>query len=149
MEIRKAKLEEAKEVDNLLTLLIRDEKQQDDSINLDFKVTNFYQNYIDDIDKHIIVALESNKIVGYLFGYIKTDQSVTKKIAVLDALYVLENYRNQKIADKLIIDFKNWVFKNDISNIEVIVCSNNIITKKIYKKYNFIPFKETLIYQKK
>ena len=149
MEIRKAKLEEAKEVDNLLTLLIRDEKQQDDSINLDFKVTNFYQNYIDDIDKNIIVALENNKIVGYLFGYIKTDQSVTKKIAVLDALYVLENYRNQKIADKLIIDFKNWVFKNDISNIEVNVCSNNIIAKKLYKKHHFIPFKETLIYQKK
>ena len=50
MEVRKIKKEEASIVDNLLTLLIRDEKQYDDNIDINFKVTNFYQNYIDDSD---------------------------------------------------------------------------------------------------
>ena len=93
MIIRKAVKEDAQTLDYLLTLLIQDEQKYDDNIDENFTVQHFYENYIDDFHKYIIVAEEENKIIGYLYGYQKKDESLHNKVAVLDALYVEEKYR--------------------------------------------------------
>lgn len=143
MEIRKALIKDAKTVNNLLTLLIRDEKQYDPSINTDFAVTNMYENYIDKPGYLVIVAEENQKIMGYLYGYLKdNDGTYNGNIAKLDALFVLEEYRHQGIADALITYFKDWALKNHVKKIEVGVCSKNIKAKCLYEKHHFITTKE-------
>lgn len=145
MKIRKANYDDVKVLNNFLTLLIKDEKQYDPGINEDFVVTNMYENYIDDLEKLIIVAEENNQIVGYLYGIIKsTDETYKYKIAKLDALYVLTDYRNRKIATSLIEYFKKWAISRNVDKIEVNVWSNNIKAKKLYEKANFKTTSETL-----
>jgi ribosomal protein S18 acetylase RimI-like enzyme len=145
MIIRKAIKEDAKTLNWLLTLLIRDEKQYDNSINENFVVTNMYENYIEDKNRCILVALENNKIIGYLYGYLKEfDSTINNKICLLDALYVDINYRKIGVANELINSFKNWCINNNSKTIEVNVCSKNINAKNLYSKHDFITIKETM-----
>lgn len=147
MVIRKAKIEDAKSLNWLLTLLIRDEEKYDKTINKDFVVTNMYENYIQDPSRFLYLAEEDNEIVGYLYGYIKEDITIADKKSFLDALYVEEDYRKKGIANSLIEEFKNWSKDNGTFAIEVNVCSDNIKAKNLYKKHGFIPTKETLNYE--
>ena len=144
MKIRKSEMSDVNKLNSLLTLLIRDEKQYDDTIDENFTVTNMYENYIYDLNRLILVAEDdNNNIIGYIYGYITNDE-VSKRTAVLDALYVESEYRNKGIADKLINYFKKWVSDNNIDIIDVNVCSNNIKAKNLYKKHNFKTIKETM-----
>ena len=102
-----------------------------------------YENYIYDLNRLILVAEENNNIVGYIYGYIASDE-VSKRTAILDALYIENEYRKKGIADKLINYFKQWVSDNNIDIIDVNVCSNNIKAKNLYKKHNFNTIKETM-----
>ncbi|MCH5167177.1 MAG: GNAT family N-acetyltransferase [Erysipelotrichales bacterium] len=146
MNIRKAHLEDAKHLNDLLTLLIQDEKQYDDSINENFIVKDFYEHYVEDKNRCILVALDENKIVGYLYGYIKSvDPTINNKTSVLDALYVDNSFRDKGIANELIENFKHWSKENKVNSIEVSVCSNNIKAKNLYNKHGFQTIKETLI----
>ena len=144
MLYRKALINDAKYLDNLLTMLIQDERQYDNSIDENFVVTNFYQNYIEDNTKLLYLAEENNEIVGYIYGYFKKDDTNQNNIAYLDALFIKNEYRHQGIANKLIEELKKWAIKNNCTNIEVNVCSQNIKAKNLYLKNNFYSFKETL-----
>ncbi len=145
MKIRIAEPKDAERLNAFLTLLIRDEKQYDDGINENFVVTNMYENFIGDPKRIILVAEEDEKIIGYLYGFIiDSDEVETKKIAKLDALYVEENVRKKGIAESLINIFKDWVIDNNISKIEVNVCSDNYKAKSLYQKKGFKTTKETM-----
>ena len=146
MIIRKATLDDAKTLNEFLTLLIKDEKQYDSGINENFIVTNMYENYIEDPDKMIAVAEENDKIVGYIYGYIKSNDGVYLYATVkLDALYVDPNYRNRGIATSLIDYFKNWTIEQNLNDIEISVCSRNNAAKSLYNKLGFITTKEIMI----
>ena len=145
MIIRKANYDDAKILNNFLTLLIRDERQYDSGIDENFTVTNMYENYIEDSNKLLIVAEENNQIIGYLYGIIKPiDDTYKYIIAKLDALYVDNNYRNKGIATALIEHFKKWSISKNAHKIEVNVWSNNIKAKRLYEKSNFKTTSETL-----
>ena len=137
-------MKDAKYLDNLLTKLIQDERQYDDSIDENFKVINFYQNYINDNTKFLYLAEDNNEITGYIYGYFNKDDTSDNKIAYLDALFIKDEYRHQGIANKLIKEFKKWAKANNCPTMEVNVCSNNIKAKNLYLKNNFQSFKETL-----
>ena len=142
--IRKATKEETNIADNFLTKLIRDEKKYDDNINENIVINNYYENYIDKDNTCLLFALIDNKIVGYIYGFVKNDgDTVINKVALLDALYVDIEYRKLGVATTLINEFKNW--SKDIANsIEVNVCYQNESAVKLYKKHNFIETKMTM-----
>ncbi len=145
MLIRKADYNDVKKLNEFLTLLIKDERQYDLGINENFVVTNMYENYIEDSYKLLIVAEENNEIVGYLYGIIKPNDETYKYItAKLDALYIVNNYRNRGIATSLIKYFKKWAISKNAHKIEVNVWSNNIQAKRLYEKNNFKTTSETL-----
>ncbi len=145
MIIRKANYDDAKILNNFLTLLIRDERQYDPGIDENFIVTNMYENYIEDSNKLLIVAEENDQVVGYLYGIIKpTDETYNYINAKLDALYIDNNYRNKGIATSLIEYFKKWAKSKNANKIEVNVWSNNIKAKRLYEKSNFKTTSETL-----
>ncbi len=142
---RNAKIDDAKDLNWLLTLLLQDEKQYDDGLNEKFVVTNMYEHYIDDPNRFILVACDEDKIVGYIYSYIRnTSDLYEKKVAKLDALYVMSDYRHQGIANELVSSFKKWAFSKDVKQMEVSVCSANQEAKELYTKYGFLPFKEIL-----
>lgn len=144
--IRKAKIEDAKEINNLLTLLIQDEKKYDSNINESCVVKRLYEDLIPNESNIVLVSVVDNKIVGYLFGYIEnTGDTYKEGISKLEALYILEDYRHNGIATSLIKEFKEWSLNNNIRHIEVQVLDNNIDAVKLYNKEGFKNFKSTLL----
>lgn len=144
--VRKAELKDAKEANNLLTLLIRDEKQYDSSINENCVISGFYEDMISNDSNILLVAEIDNKIIGYLFGYIVDNgNTYLDKVSKLDALYITKEYRKNKIATKLINEFKSWSLKNGVKYIEVEVLNANTKAVNLYKKEGFGSFKSILI----
>lgn len=143
--IRESSLEDTEVLDKLLTLLIRDEKKYDSNINEEFVVENFYENIINKDCNIIYVAEEDNKIVGYLYGYIKENDVTLENTAVLDALYVIDEYRNKGVATSLVNGFKSWSRENNARYIEVQVLNKNIDAFNLYKMLGFNELKSILV----
>ena len=136
--IRKANINDSIKLNELLTKLIRDEKKYDNNINEEFIVNSFYENIIDKKNNYLLVGEFSNKIVGYLYGYIIDDgDTVINKVAKIDALYIEEEYRHLGIGSSLINEFKKIVQEENIKYIEVNVCNNNKEAISTYKNNNF------------
>lgn len=138
MTFRFANVEDCSILDTMLTKLIMDERKYDKSIDKNFKVQNFYQNIL---GKNNIIYLceEENKIIGYVYTIINSEN------AVIDALYVEECYRNKKIATTLITEIIKVINEKNIYKILINVMSDNIVAKNFYLSLGFKPFRETLI----
>ena len=129
-KIRKANINDAKRLNELLTLLIRDEKKYDSNINLECKINAYYEYIIDKENNYLLVSEVSNNIIGYLYGKIMDDgDTVIDKVAKIDALYVEENYRHQGIGSSLINEFKKII--------EVNACNDNKEAITTYKNNGF------------
>ena len=136
MVFRKAKKNDCKKLDDMLTKLIIDERNYDPDCEMMF-VIDYYINFVDDKTKYLYLAEEEGNIVGYI--YVKMEDNK----ALIDALYVDENYRNKGIASRLIEDAISYVKKRKISIVTIKLLSNNIKAKNLYLKY-FKPYKEEL-----
>lgn len=142
-KIIRCNYEDAKKVNNLLTKLIKDEKKYDENINEYCVVTSLYENFYDNEDICLLVAKSGENILGYIYGYIQNNgDSKIKKVSVLDALYVEENVRCNKIGDSLIEEFKKWSYDIGAKYIELKVCNENENAINLYIKKGF---KETKI----
>lgn len=138
--IRKANINDCKVLNNLLTKLIRDEKKYDSNINENITINNFYESVILKEETCIFLAEENNKIIGYIYGFICNEgNTVNNLTSLLDAIYVEEDYRNKKIGDKLIREFKNWCDLKNVKYIKVNVYIKNEYAIKLYEKHGFKP----------
>ena len=68
--IRGAEHEDAERLDELLTLLIRDEGQYDDNLNEAYVVRDNYRERFRMDGHKLLVAEIEGKIVGYLYGFV-------------------------------------------------------------------------------
>lgn len=135
--IRKANINDTKRLNELLTLLIKDEKKYDSNINEKFKVKSFYEYIIDKKDNYLLVAESSNNIIGYLYGTIINDgDTVINKVAKIDALFIEEKYRHLGIGTSLINEFKKQV-KDKVKYLEVNTFKNNKEAISTYKNNGF------------
>ena len=144
IEIKKYDQENASVCNDLLTKLINDETKYDENLKNNIIINNYYNKLNE--NSVIYIAFINNKVVGYIYGYVTEDIFVKEKTAKLDALYVIEEYRGNKIASKLIEEYKNWCFSKEVKYIEVTAWNDNIDATKIYLKQDFIPKKTTYIY---
>lgn len=140
MIFRDGTLEDCIQLDNLLTKLVDDERRNyDSSIEEGFVVKDYYKNFIGQNNHKIYLCEINSVVVGYIYLIIGN-----KNEAKIDALYVLEEYRNMKIASKL-LDLAMLYFKeHNVNSIEIGVLSKNIAAKKLYMKYGFSTFKEIM-----
>ena len=142
--IREALEKDLPVVDNLLTLLIQDERKYNKNINPDFKVDNWYQRFINDDNRIILVYEIDSKIVGYIYGYIESSPVNLRPEAFLDALYVEEDYRGNGIATELIDELLTRVKMKDAISIEVGVLLENHKSVNLYLKKKFKRYSERL-----
>jgi len=146
--IRKANINDTKRLNELLTLLIRDEKKYDSNINLECKINAYYEYIIDKENNYLLVAEVSNNIIGYLYGKIMDDgDTVIDKVAKIEALYVEENYRHQGIGSSLINEFKKIVKEEKVKFLEVNVCNDNKEAISIYENNGFNEIKAVTMRQ--
>lgn len=144
--IKEAAQKDIKEINNLLTDLIQDERQYDENINKNYVVKDYYEQFFEKQDYCIIVAKEeNNNILGYGFGFIVDCNSVyDRKFAQLDALYVKLEYRKMGIAKRIIKHFTEWAKENKVLYIELKVCNSNSKAIELYEKEGFETDKKIL-----
>ena len=143
--IREAVLSDGTSLDNLLSLLIEDERKYDKNISPFIMILDYYKNFIDKENNIFYVYEQDNKIVGYVYAKILNDGTMVKSKAVIDALYVDEKYRKKGIAKSLLNKVLERLSEYDISSMEISVMSKNTVAKKLYESLGFKTEKETLI----
>ena len=131
--------EEANYCDKLLTKLIREESLYDNVIFIDFIVNDYFKNEIKNKNNILLVYEENGIIEGYI--YLKAIKDEEQIGYLIDGLYVEEEYRNQKIATKLLEYSLSILSEKKISFIDINVLSKNTIAKKLYKKIGFEEYK--------
>ena len=131
--------EEANSCDKLLTKLIREESLYDNVIFIDFIVNDYFKNVIKNKNNILLVYEENGIIEGYI--YLKAIKDEEQIGYLIDGLYVEEEYRNQKIATKLLEYSLSILSEKKISFVDINVLSKNTIAKKLYKKIGFQEYK--------
>lgn len=130
---------DAKQCDDLLTKLILDERKYDKNIDENFIVKDYFKSIIQKENHYVLAYFKDNIIVGYI--YLKPIETDNKLGYLIDGLYVLEEYRNQKIAKSLILESLNILSKLDIEYIDINVMWDNEVAKNLYKYLGFDEFK--------
>lgn len=108
------------------------------------------KEYFEDIIKnHIaLVALDCDKVIGYLAGGIHIQSScVTKTLAEVENIFILEEYRNIGVGRMLIDEFKKYCKTQNIEEIKVTASAKNINAISFYMKNEFEDFEVTLKYK--
>lgn len=127
--------------DKLLTKLIDDEKKYNDSIKDNYVVKDYFKNIYTKNNCVLFVAKEKD-IIGYIFVKVITsdDGPQIGHEALIDGLYVEEEYRNKKVATSLVEEAIKWCKENKIKYISLHVLDKNLIAKNLYKKLGFDTF---------
>ena len=126
--------------DQLLTLLIRDEKQYDNNIDDNYEVKDYFKNVIKNNENILLCYKDNDVIKGYI--YLKRVIENDKKGYLVDGLYVLEDYRRQGIAKKLVDYALKLIKDSEFININVMADNKNAIN--LYKSFGFREFRITL-----
>ena len=126
---------DADRCDELLTKLIHDERQYNDTIEDNYIITNHFNKMLDD-ENIIILAYYINKtIVGYILI-----RKMANNTCLLDGLYVEEEYRNKGIGKSLLKEAISRIKNMNVKYVDINVMYNNIIAKHIYEKLGFVGY---------
>ena len=126
---------DADRCDELLTKLIQDERQYNDTIDKDYIVTNHFNKMLDD-ENIIILGYYINEII---VGYILIRRT-SNNTCLLDGLYVEKEYRNKGIGNSLLKDAISRIKNMNVKYVDINVMYNNIIAKHIYEKLGFVGY---------
>lgn len=138
MEIREVKtIEEARICDTLLTKLIQDEAKYNKLVNQNFVVNNYFENIYMNETNSLLIAVDNNIIIGYIFNKLIDSEVDNIKVSLIDGLYVETNYRNKGIASSLIEASLKWAKTNNVNAVKIKVITENQAALKLYEKYNF------------
>ena len=126
---------DADRCDELLTKLIQDERQYNDTIDEDYIVTNHFNKMLDD-ENIIILGYYINEII---VGYILIRRT-SNNTCLLDGLYVEKEYRNKGIGKSLLKEAISRIKNMNVKYVDINVMYNNIIAKHIYEKLGFVGY---------
>ena len=152
MNIRKAKKEDMKAVQDLRFLLSKYEKD----IGLNIAVPEWGYTEVGERDfkyfldeQFIFVAEEDEKIVGFITGEIlHKEEWYTVQLGTINNLYVLEDYRHKGIGKQLMQTMMNSFREKGIETFELYAFSNNVDALKFYEKLGFKKYNVQMLYQK-
>lgn len=153
MKIRKANIEEAKEVQDLRYALAKYEADNLENDKLDLEW--FYREEgMDNVKKFIkdkicYVAIEDEKIVGVITGEILSRQNWYKmQMGMIENLFVLQEYRKNGIGKKLVEQIEKDFEEKNITTIELHTLNNNEEAIKFYEHIGFYKYNVQMLYQK-
>jgi len=141
MDIRKAKLKDIKKVTTYGVTLLKQHYDFDPyfapSKNVNEVYRKFFKSCIYSKNRHLLVAEENGKIVGYAIGEISSRPPVFKirKIGFISDVYVEENFRKLGIAKQFLKELKKWFISKKLNHIELTVHVKNETAKIAWAKY--------------
>ena len=138
MIIREANMNDCAELDALLTKLIRYEARYDANFNPDHVVTDNYSERLTWPGHKAFIAEVDGVIAGYIYGFVFSVPGMYfKPVAIADAMYIEEAYRNRGIATDLLREFINFAAEQDVCSVELKVMSGNTRAMNLYESLGF------------
>lgn len=145
--IKKATIENLNEIQELNNQLFELEYNNfDSSLKVGWPFEKEGIEYFSDMlnNQVVFIAFVDNSVVGYLAGSINVESSyVTKSLAELDNMFILENYRKYGIGTKLVNEFKKYCLNIGIQEIKVTASARNNNAINFYRKNGFEDFEVT------
>ena len=145
--IRKATIEDLKAIQELNYKLFELEYNNfDPALNMNWTFSKIGENYFKKSIENatVWVAVDNNKVIGYLVGRIeKMPAYTTKSLAELDNFYIDEEYRRQGIGKRLVEEFKKYGINKGIEEIKVTASAKNTNAKAFYQNNGFDEFEVT------
>lgn len=130
-------------LDNLFAKLIETDREYDSNVKVDLTMKGFFKNRISDIDSIVLVAYIDEQVIGYIYGYVRSDNKIKIELeAYIESLFVIEEYRNQGVATSLINKFIEESKKRNVNYLFIENKVNNESAKKLYSKLHFSNFIE-------
>lgn len=118
----------------------------DPALNMNWTYSKTGEEYLKKLIKKgtVWVAVDNNKVIGYLAGNIEGKPSyATKSLSELDTFYINKEYRNQGIGKRLVEEFKNQCINQGIEEMIVTAKEKNINAREFYKNIGFQDFEIT------
>ncbi len=148
IEIKRANNTHLEDIKNLNNQLFEFEYNNfDTSLKVGWTFGKNGEKYFNDMlnNEIVYIALDKANVIGYLAGSINVQGSyVTKTLAEIDNMFVLESYRKDGIGTKLINAFKEYCIQNKIEELKVTASAKNENALSFYKKNGFNEFEITL-----
>jgi GNAT superfamily N-acetyltransferase len=143
--IQKAEAKDFDAIQNLNSQLFNFEHDSFDknwNVNWPFeeKAIKYFYDAISQEKFLALVAKDGEKIVGYLIGviYEKVPTHIkAEKLAELENMFVLEDYRSHGIGKMLITKLKDWCKENDVEILKVGTLFKNTKAINFYKENGF------------
>ena len=111
-------------------------------LEINNKIEDYFKSLIE--DGTIWIALDDNKVIGYIAGSVEGKPSyATKSLAELDNFYIEEEYRRQGIGKRLVQEFKNYCMSKGIEEMKVTASAKNVNAREFYKSNGFEDFEVT------
>lgn len=129
MEIRLAKREEIKEISRLTKVFATE--------NCCNNIIADDENYL--VDKDIFVAIEDKDIIGYAYGSFAQEDKIRSyakpkdKFFELEEIYILPQYRNNKVGQSLFCQIEDFATKKGAKTLRLNAVSKNY--KSLLKFY--------------
>ena len=146
--IRKATLNDLKSIQELNYALFQFEKENfDPTLIVDWPSSEEGKNYFKELinNEYVIVAIENEKIVGYLAGTIPEKGSYELvQYGEINNMIVAEKARGFGIGKQLIDCFKEYCKEKNIHHLKVVASAKNQVAIDFYKKQGFEDFNITL-----
>lgn len=143
MEIRKARLGDVEGVISQATKLLKQHAAFDSYFTPSKEVYNVYKKFLTGCvhakNRHLLVAKDSGKIIGYAIGEIGTRPPGFKirKLGFISDVYVEEKYRRRGITKQFLIELKKWFKEKKLNYVELTVHVKNDVGMKVWSKYGF------------
>jgi ribosomal protein S18 acetylase RimI-like enzyme len=138
--MRKANFDDLPKIQELNNKLFELEyKFFDKSLNVGWTYEKAGLDYFKEmIEKEFVVlAVIENEIVGYLAGSICSVSYTKAKLAELDNMFILEEYRKYGIGTMLVNEFKKYCLEKGLNAINVTASSKNKNAIAFYMKNGF------------
>lgn len=140
--------EDCKICGEFMSKLINYEAKLDATINSNVTINGLFENNLNNKDFYFAYAIENNKPIGFLFGYLQVGKGKVRSTNILnlEALFVEENYRKNGVGKQLLKSFEAWAGKryNGDFQIEITYINSNQSAQKFYESMGYIPVKTIL-----
>ncbi len=151
IKIEIATIENLKDIQNLnLMLFEKEQKEYEPTFNLEWTFseegTKYFSDSINSEKSCAFVAKSEERVIGYLVGSVRKADSyrTIKDQAELDNMFVIEEFRGQKVGKKLVDKFFEWVKDKGVKNITVTASAKNEKAIDFYRKCGFEDYDHTL-----
>ncbi len=147
-EIRLAVVENLKEIQGLSLSQFENELKEefDTTLNREWSFSkdgeDYFKRSIMEEDRCVFVAIIDEKIIGYLEGGISQCGSnrMLSKLAELEYMFVMEEYRSSGIGTKLYQAFVDWCKEKGAKRLRTETSAKNEDAINFYKKNGFIDY---------